>query len=696
MGAILGCISTVSANPAKTSRVIIPARFERDLSKSSEEIAYVGRSPAYALSVRSGGKVSYALRNGTTVSVVRMELAGAAADVVPVAEERLSATTHLYTGSAGTPAHSQTGNWARVRVPEVYAGVDLAYDARQSSFELSFSVAPRANPERIRLRFRGERRIRIDAAGDLVLETQAGMLRFRRPLAYQPDAAGSKPVSASFRLREGVLSFRVGPYNRLKPLIIDPVVSFSSFLGGSGFDSVNAVAADSSGASYVTGETDSMVFPSMGGSGVRPSRDAFVCKLSNDSAHLLYTTILSGSGRDAGQAIAVDSSGSAVVAGLTSGGFPVTAGALQTVYGGLQDAFVARLNPNGQLVYATYLGGPAADVATGVALDQSGNTYVTGYTASLRFPTTAGVPQTTYAGGAYDAFVSKLNASGALVYSTLLGGSGNDTASSIAVTSGGGACIAGQTNSKNLPLVNPVQTTVGGGGNAFVGCLNSTGSAWQYLTYLGGVCCMSADGANSVAVDGSGAVYIAGSASNLDFPTTANAFQQFNQGTYDAFVAKLSSSGSLVYSTLIGGSGSDSAASIAVDSTGRAWVAGDTNSFDFPTAGSWVTSPGGGAFDGFVSVLSADGSKLLNSGYLAGSADDRAFGIALTGTNSAAIVGMTDSPDFPTTPGVLQPSAPASYNGFLTQVSFVTVTNPPTVAAESPPPEPPGLRSQLP
>jgi FG-GAP-like repeat/Beta-propeller repeat len=442
-----------------------------------------------------------------------------------------------------------------------------------------------------------------------------------------------------------------------------PAVQFSSFLGGSGFDSINAAAVDSAGNLYLTGETDSPDFPGPAGAvSGRRGRDAFVCKLTNNATTLVYTTILSGVGNDAGRAIAVDAGGNVVVAGVTAGGgFPVSAGAMQTGYGGLEDAFVARLDSTGKVTWATYLGGLGTDVATAVAIDDTGSVYVAGYTSSLRFPTTQGAPGTTHHGGVYDAFVAKLGSSGGLIFSTMLGGSGLDLAQAIALKPDHSACLAGYTNSTDLPVVKTLQNA-GAGGDALVACLNPAGNAWTLVTYLGG---SGADQAYGLAADASGRLYVTGTTSSSDFPVSTTAFQKTKQAGYDAFVTKLDPGiPSLVYSTLLGGSGSDAATAIAVDAAGEAVITGYTSSLDFPVRNAAQAAASGG-FEAFLCRFSGDGSALLNGTYIAGSSDDRGLGVAVTSALTTVVAGYTASPDLGATPGVLQGSEAGSYDGFV-------------------------------
>jgi hypothetical protein len=580
-------------------------------------------------------------------------------------EQPLSSVTHYYSGNELGKWRPGVPHYRDVRARNVYPGIDMLWHAQGADLEYEFTVEGGADPRQIRLQFRGAHRVWIDRAGNLVAESGGGQLCHHRPVAWQEIAGRRVPVRASFRLQAAIAGFHLGPYDRRQKLWIDPVLTYASYLGGAGYDAGYAIAVDGSGQTYVTGTTASVSFSSQN-TGLRASRDAFVTKFSANGA-VVYTTILSSSADDSGQAIAVDSTGNVYVAGTTEGSdFPATPGAWQTASGGGEDGFAAKLNSSGNLVCASYIGGAGNDVATGIAIDKSGNAYISGYTSSVGFPTTPGAPQLTYGGGPYDAFLVKLNAAGSsAVYATLLGGSGNDQAQSIALDPAGNVCIAGYTDSTDLAVQSPLQANPGGEGDAMIACLNAAGTAWLTVSYLGG---SGVDQAYALAIDGAGNLYVAGTTFSEDFPTTPGVFQTSLAGSYDAFAVKLSPLGSsLVYATLLGGSGSDAATSLAIGSAGDVWAAGYTASFDFPLVGAWQAS-NYGSFDGFIAHLSANGTILLSSSYLGGSQEDQVWGIALNSTGMVLATGSTGSADFPVTPGAVESSAPVGYNAFLAQI----------------------------
>jgi hypothetical protein len=553
--------------------------FEPNRGQTSPAAAFVARGQGYTIFLRPDGSAVYQLSSGTgeTTAILRLELAGGSQAIRAAGEQLLPSVTNYYHNRDGLTVP----NYGSVRMSGVYPGVDMLWRSRAQELEYEFPVAAGADPRQIQLRFTGARRIGIDRGGNLVLDTNAGRLCHRRPVAWQEIDGRRVRVDARFRLAGASVTFQLGRYDHRQPLWIDPVLTYSSYVGGAGFDSGYAVALDTSGNIYMTGTTASVGFPS-NGTLVSLYRDAFVTEFTA-SGSMVYTTILSGTGDSYGQAIAIDSAGNVYVAGYTAApDFPATPGAWQTLQGGGIDAFIAKLAPGGSVLWATYAGGAGNDYATGIAVGGAGNTYVSGYTSSsMNFPVTMGAAQPVYGGGPYDAFVINLNAAGSnAIYSTLLGGSGNDMAQSIVLYPTDSVCIAGYTESTNLPVVAALQSTPGGEGDALIGCLNPAGTAWTTVTYLGG---SGMDEAYALAIDATGYLYMVGATFSTDFPTTPNAFQAAPAGSYDAFAVKLYPNATgVVYSTLLGGSGSDTAAAVAVASTGNIWIAGYTNSTNFP------------------------------------------------------------------------------------------------------------------
>jgi hypothetical protein len=669
--ALIGAEAVPAAVPVSPHSVARDAYFEANRGQTGAGVAFVARSPQYTVLVQRNGGAVYRFPASTEAAAppLTIELVGQRPPAEVEGERPMASVTNYYRGSLPAAWQSGIPNYGRVRFDGVYPGIDLRWRFRGADPEYEFLAGAGADPGQIRVRFTGASRISIDAQGNLVLETPAGRIQHGRPMAWQEAAGRRRNVPIELRLSGETASFQLGPYDRQRPLRIDPVLSYSSYVGGAGYDAAYAVTTDGSGGVYMTGTTASIGFPALGSS-VNSNNDAFVMKF-NESGDLVYTTVLASDGNTSGQAIAADSSGNVYIAGTTeANNLPVTKGAWQTVFGGIADAFAAKLNAFGNLAYATYLGGPGQETGTGIAIDSSGNAYVSGYTSGS-FPTTHGAAQTLYGGGFADAFVVKLNPLGnSAVYSTLLGGSGNDEAEAIVVNAAGDACIAGYTDSTNLAVSAALQPLPGGEGDALIACLNGNGTAWTMVSYLGG---SNLDQAYALAIDAGGDLYVAGTTFSPDFPITSGVFQPADAGSYDAFLAKLSpGGGTLVYATYLGGNGSDAATTVAVASAGDVWIGGYTNSTNFPLSSAWQSVPGG-SFDGFISHLTPTGAVLLSSSYLGGSEDDRVLGIALDpATGIVFAAGSTLSINFPVTPGAMQGAAPPGMNAFLANISLAS------------------------
>ena len=662
------------------------------------------------------------------LQVMRMRLVGGNAKGRVVGLDELPGRSNYFIGNDPKKWRTNVPSYARVKYEGVYPGVDLVYygDSLEGGrLEYDFVVAPGADPSQIKLSFAGAEGVRVDAAsGDLVMKVGGEEVRFQKPAVYQPAVAAvddrrtgggkSRPAlgkpnperrisnpegpSGTFVLAsKNEVSFRVAGYDAKRALVIDPVLVYSTYLGGSFADSASGIAVDSSGNAYVTGYTQSWDFPKVNPLQV-PCGDcgsvyAFVAKLKADGSGLAYSTYLgsessAAGGSDAfGSAIAVDSSGDAYVTGYTNSTRFPTVNPLQSSNAGGTDAFVAKLNTDGSaLVYSTYLGGTNNDSGNGIAVDSSGNAYVTGTTQSAHFPTYSTSLQPTYGGGTCgtapntypcaDAFVAWLSADCSLVDSTYLGGSNNDSGNGIAVDSSGNVYVIGTTASTDFPTASPLQATNHGGSDAFVAKLNSNASTTSvltlvYSTYLGG---SGADLGYGIGVDSSGNAYVTGSTSSTDFPTLKPFQLNLGGGTTpnasatNAFVTVLNNAGNgFVYSTYLGGSGADVGYGIGVDSFDNAYVTGNTSSTDFPTAKPLQATNHDGS-DAFVANLNAAGSALVYSTYLGGSGADVGYGIAVDFSGNAYVSGLTASTDFPIV-NALQPKNAGSPDAFVAKIS---------------------------
>ena len=642
---------------------------------------------------------------GSADSLLRMKLVGANRDATVAGTNELPGKVNYFLGNDPKTWRRNVPTYAKVRYQNVYRGVDLVYYGNQAGqLEYDFVVAPGADPAAITLDVEAHGSparppLRIARDGDLIVDLDGGDVRFHKPVVYQP-AIDDAHRTSDFGLRTAVdghyvltasnqVRFALGPYDRNQPLVIDPVLSYSTYLGGSGGETNFGIAVDSSGNAYVTGLTQSADFPTTGGAyqtTLGSTQDAFVAKLqwnnSTATLSLAYSTYLGGNGNDFGYSVAVDSSFNAYVAGsTTSTDFPLLhALAGQGESTGSLYAFVTKLSADGSsLVYSTCLGGNQTQEALGIAVDpSSGDADVTGYTSSTDFPVQHALVGHTVLAGIQNAFVAKLDWSSptlSLVYSTYLGGNGIDTGYGIAVDSSGNAYVTGTTSSATFPVHTPVYASLNGTSDAFVAKLNWSGSALSlvYSTYLGGT---AQELGSSIAVDSSGNAHVAGVTYSTDFPTK-HPYQVSNNalpGSGTAYVAELNTAGNtLVYSTYLGGHALDWAYGIATDSSGNAYVVGVTASTDFPTQNPLYASLNSSSFDAFVTKLDWSGSALTldYSTYLGGSGNEFGYAIAVDSSGNAYVTGITASTDFPTFCAVQKTNnAPStSATGFVAKIS---------------------------
>jgi hypothetical protein len=623
-----------------------------------------------------GAEASAAHRKFTT-DIVRMQLAGASISSDPTGLDQLPGTSNYILGNDSSKWHTAIPTYGKVRYGGVYPGVDLVYYGDHQQLEYDFVVAPRADPRPIRLHFAGARQLKLDAEGNLSIVAENGSVAFHKPVIYQTVKSGRKPVAGQFiLLADNTVGFAVGHYDRAKPLVIDPVLAYSTYFGGTNAEFVVTAAVNSAGEAYIGGLTISTDFPLTAGAfqsinyaqATNSVSTAFVSKFNASGTALLYSTFLGGDAiadtlheqGDYVHGLAIDAAGNAYVTGWTySSDFPITSGAFQTTDppATLHSAtgFVAKLNASGTaLVYSTYLGGNLLDEPNAIAVDSKGNAYISGITFSSTFPTTAGAFQTINKSASingFNAFVAKLNPTGsALAYSTYLGGGSSYGASlgniywtnPIVVDKAGDAYVAGFTESGNFPVTpGAFQTGTHGNFTVTVTKLNPTGTALLYSTYLGG---SSASVSEGLAVDSAGNAYVAGYTSCTDFPVTTGAFQTKNRAdtntststdaVNNGFLTKINPAGSgLVYSTYLGGTtgpwGGDHIYGLALDSSDDAYVVGGAMSSNFPVTSNAYQLTNHGAThccdyvtytsNAFLTEFNPSGKALLYSTYLGGS-----------------------------------------------------------------------------
>ncbi len=634
------------------------ARAVRFMAQGSGVTAYFTPEAA----VFRGAAASFRLQFLGSSPSVRLEgarLLDARANFLTGAEEEWRIGVPLYGG---------------VAYRGLYPGIDMIYGADGRRLKSEFVVAPGADPARIRLRYAGGEP-RLDDTGALVISMDGCELREEAPVIYQERYGRREGVEGRYSLAsDGTVGFIVNRYDSSLPLVIDPTVSYTTLLGGSSSDAAMALAVDSSGAAYVAGFTASynLVTANPLQNFNAGSNDIFIAKLNAAGNALVYCTYIGGKGDDRAYALGIDSNGLAYVAGsTTSTNFPLRL-PLQSKIAGAKNAFVLKLSALGNgLVFSTYLGGNGSETAYGLTLDASGNVYVVGDTTSVNFPP-AGKQIGTR--GGQDVFVAKLSADGShAIYNMAIGGASDEHATAIALDASGDAYITGSTWSADFPLANASQPALAGGQDAFVAKLAADGASLMFSTFLGGAggAIGQPEAGQGIAVDAQGNAYIAGVTGSSDFPLL-HALQISKRGSStDAFVAKFSSSGALVYSTYLGGSGMDAANAIAVDSSGSAYVAGQTFSSDLPVINA-TQGTSGGDYDAFWAKLNPAGDSLAILSYLGGNSSDTATAVVLDSAGAVYLAGWTLSTNFPVR-NAYQSANVGNYGAFLAKFGLGAV-----------------------
>jgi Beta-propeller repeat len=657
-----------SAAPARAAYARLPLAFEANRGQQPAAVRYLARAGSGTVALTARGATLALARDGDRpASSLRLTFDGSAA-ASAVGRHRLPGIVSYLSGAHRVAAAPTFG---RVAYDGVWPGIDAVFYGNRRRLEYDFVVAPRADAARIGLRFTGQGAARIAADGDLLLTLPGGrVVRELAPVAYQLAGASRQAVRSRYVLgARGEVRIAVGAYDHARRLVVDPVLTYATYLGGPGGAQGNAIAVDADGDAYVTGQTPSTSFTATGG-GVQPAYgggadDVFVTKLNPTGTAALYSTYLGGGDDDRGLAIAVGADGQAVVGGLTaSTNFPTTAGAAQTTFGGgIGDAFVTRLNASGTaLVYSTYLGGPAPTAAQGqgekidaIALDPSGAAYVAG-SSFAGFPTTPGA---FVANGPelVNSVAAKLSATGSLVYSTYFTTQNDgDYATGIAVNAAGNAYVTGVASAfiqGGATVTWPTTpgaylTTNTGIANGYVTQLNASGTGLVYSTLLG----TSFTTPSAIALDGGGRAYVTGSTSGgSGFPTTPDAVRPVSSRS-TGFLSVLGASGAtLDYSTYVGGTtNGDTPAAVAVDVAGNAYLVGTASSTDFPTTPNALKPTRSGQQDSFLSVLHPGASSYAYSSYLG--TGGLMTGVGVTAAGSVLVAGSAAASGL-ATPGAL-------------------------------------------
>jgi uncharacterized protein (TIGR03437 family) len=656
-----------SLSPVLSCAVEIPRYFEANAGQAPSPVRFLSRSADHAVFLTG----SEAVLAGAAGSI-SLRFINSRADVEPAGIDAAPGRVNYLIGNDPRAWRTNIPTFRGVRYREIYSGIDVVFNGG----EYDFLLAPGADPSRIEVEVRGATSVRIDHAGDLVLRLRGGSVRQPKPTAFQDG----QRVPVSFVRRSARrFGFSLGQYDRTRPLMIDPVLLYSTYLGGSGSETrirglgsgsqvkTAGIAVDTQGNAYVTGFTESVDFMTI--NGFEPvwsgSTDAFVAKISPAGNSLVYATYLGGPDRlDRGFDIAVDEQGSAYVAGRTqSPRFPLR-NPFQRELHGDEDGFVAKLDPSGgSLVWSTYFGGRNNDDCHSIAV-WNGSVYVVGETQSPDLPLESWASNSFF-GNPTDIFVARFTPDGSkLVFSTYLGGGGLDDVEDLAVDAEGNAYVVGYTEPATIPLVRvpppggppdtlprTLQPNPGGGVDAYLLRLSASGQQVQFATYLGG---SGADSAFGVSVRSGRDVYVVGATSSGNFAVTDQALQRQNAGALDAWFARIDTeTPRLIAATLLGGPGNDLATAVAVDATGRAWIAGVVSA-GFPIRNAIQPSYGGGGSDAFLARVNASASDLEFATFLGGSGEDGGFGVAVDQTGNAYVTGATESQNFPVTPSALQ------------------------------------------
>ncbi|MEO8099843.1 MAG: SBBP repeat-containing protein [Acidobacteriota bacterium] len=679
---------SLASNRSPAAYGQLPVEFEANTGQSESQVRFLARTPAYGIYL--GARQAYFVDPRTSSFEVApfaipMEFSGVNTKVQP--EALLAGVSHYLRGPNPSQWQTNVQHYGRVRYSNAYPGVDVVFHSNQQSVEFDFEVAPQANPANIRLRFPGAQRLQLTASGALNVIQGDGAMQLHAPVVYQQIAGVRVEATGAFVVgRNNEISFRLGRYDHSQLLIIDPVVEYASYLGGSKGDVAAGIALDAQGNTYLTGGTLSADFPlakTTAGS-IASLVDAFVTKL-DPSGKLIYSTYFGGSDNESGLGIAVDAQGNAYVTGLTrSPNFPRVNAPQAKCTTGLQgdatDAFVAKLDPTGSnLLYSTCVGGSGIEVGRGIAVAADGSAHITGFTTSNDFPVKNAyqnvisppdkASQLDFLGT--DAFVTKLNPAGNdFTYSTYLGGIGGDMGMAIGVDSGGDAWVTGVTYAADFPMRNALQAAKRGPSDAFLARLNPSGNTLLYSTFLGG---SGDDMALGMAIDAASNIYLTGTTSSADYPLAGAVKTKLGDPQQllglDAFATKLTDLGTrIAYSTYLGGAGLDMGLAIAVATDGSAYVVGGTSSTDFPAVGLLPPAAQSGE-DAFLAKLSPDGSAIRFSGTFGGTQDDSATAIAVDTAGNAFITGLSKSPDLLATYGATQPNSGGQTDSIVLRIS---------------------------
>ena len=701
----------VSANriqrPVKYAQ--LPLTFERNQGQTDAQVKFVARGRGYSAFLTGGGIVlalrptgaAPALQPGpqpkkSASTVLQFKLLGATEHAVVVGEDPQPGRVNYFFGRDPAKWQRNVPTYARVRYKNVYPGIDLVYYGNHQQLEYDFAISPGVDPRRIQFEIQGARQIRTDPVGNLVLETAGGALHFQSPVVYQESGGVRIPVKGSYVVHDSSrVAFRVDHYDSSKQLVIDPVLVYSTYLGGSGNDQPAGIAVDNTGSVYIAGSTDSADFPLAALASLPTGTDhVFVAKLDPTGSNLVYADYIGGNSQDYGYALVLDSNKEVYVTGSTaSSDFPVV-NPYQGSYPGSFNAFLTRISADGSsLQYSTYLGGNGSDLPAGIAIDHQGSVIVAGNTSSTNFPTANAYEASASAngGGLYGnyGFLTKFSPDGkSLIYSTYLSGSSNvayncggtpcwgspySAITGLAVDSNGNAYTAGATNTYDFPTTpgayQQTDSTQENGIVGFVSKFDVSGNL-NYSTYFYESSGVITD-LDAIAVDGSGSAYVTGAAlSDGTFPVTSTSICDptvYGFGCDFAFVTKFDAAGAnLVYSTFLGPNNGATPQAIALDVNNDAYVLASTTNNSVTTVDG--IEPYTNESDLLLVEIDPLASTQMFATYLGASGNESPAGMALDSNGNLYIAGATDSTDFPVTPGAFQSIPGGGTDAFVLKI----------------------------
>ncbi len=691
-------VPKLSLNPVQISSTStedygrIPLHFETNEGQVDGSVQFMARGQGYNLYLTDGEATlvfsksvtaqPFAGEQAPTYSMLHMQLLGANPGLAVVGQEKLPGIVNYFIGNDPGQWQTNVPTYAKVQYENVYPGIDLVYYGNQQQLEYDFVVAPKVDPSVITLGFAGADALEIDPQGNLLISTDGGQVIQQTPIIYQEIDGIRQDVDGGYALSEnGRVGFELADYDNSKPLIIDPILVYSTYLGGIDQEGLFGLDIDSDGNAYVTGQTRSIDFPTTVGTldtALDGADDIFVVKLDNSGSNLVYATYIGGAGQEAGYALDVDAIGNVYVTGFTSSiDFPVTPGAFdETRNGG--DSYILKLAPSGSnIIYSSFFGGGSSEEGWDVKVDGLGQAHVVGQTRSSDFPTTTGAFDTTYESATctvcQDVYAVKFDASGStLLYGTFIGGSTLDYTYSADLDALGNILIVGHTDSTDIPVtVGAFQPSFAGQTDAFLMKLNASGTDLVYGTYLGGSSYESSSPIiGGVAVDATGNAYVTGLTTSSDFPTTVGSFDTTYNGQHEPYITKFDPNGNLIYSTFVGGTNNDYARAIDVDSDGNAYITGQTISSNLPITGDAFQKNLNG-HDAYLLVLDDVGENIVYGSFLGGTggAAIEVGSSIVVDNRDVYIAGGTNSVDFPVTSSAFEQTfGGGTADGFVTKI----------------------------